>query len=241
MILEPQWHVYGLLITIIASVHLWSAWFEFRTRHHRKMWIGIIGGISLGYVCLYMLPKLSAAASHINLMFPDSGFTSKYLAYYILLGSILLFLGMEKASEYHKNGAIASRWLHMNSHGLYCFLIGYVAVELPLPKISLHVLANVILAAHLLGMIIHLRENFPGVHDHRTRWLFSALVVAGSLMGIMTQLPVLFIMMATSFVAGFILVNVIADELPRRGEGELHWFLMGAGLFGVTIIFLQPG
>jgi hypothetical protein len=203
--------------------------------------MGFIGGVSLGYVCLYMLPKFSGGVQNIGLLYPDSNTLFRNFVYYILLGSILFFLTLENARVHHRTGLIAAKWLHISSHGLYCILIGYIAVELPLPTLEMHVLANVILAIHLLGMVLHLKEHYPEVYNGRTRWLFSFLVITGYLLGIVTQLPIMVIVTVTSFVSGFILVNVISDELPRHGKGGLQWFLIGTGLFVISIIPLHPG
>jgi len=88
-------------------------------------------------------------------------------------------------------------------------------------------------------MVIRLRGHSPDVHNDKTKWLFSLLVVAGYLLGMVTQLPLLAILTATSFVAGTILVNVISDELPRRKKGDLRWFLIGTGVFLVSSVLFR--
>ena len=40
MLLESNWIVYGLLASIIASVHLWMGWFEARFVRSENRWIG---------------------------------------------------------------------------------------------------------------------------------------------------------------------------------------------------------
>ena len=59
MLLESNWIIYGLLASIIASVHLWMGWFEAHFERSANRWVGFVGGIAVGYVTLYMLPKLS--------------------------------------------------------------------------------------------------------------------------------------------------------------------------------------
>lgn len=146
MQLGSNWIVYGLLASIIASMHLWIGWFESRFERFENLWIGFIGGIAVGYATLYMLPKLSKVTSSFITANPDVWSVLQYRAYFILLLGIVVYLIFERASRMSAGGAAAARWLEIAVLGLYGFLVGYVAAELPRSKIALHVLANVILA-----------------------------------------------------------------------------------------------
>ena len=135
MLLESNWIVYGLLASIIASVHLWMGWFEARFERSENRWIGFVGGIALGYLTLYMLPKLSNVTSSFINANPDVWSVLQYRAYFILLLGIVVYLIFERTSRMSARGAAAARWLEIAVLGLYGFLIGYVAVELPRSEI----------------------------------------------------------------------------------------------------------
>ena len=165
MLLESNWIVYGLLASIIASVHLWIGWFESRFQRSENRWIGFIGGIALGYVTLYMLPKLSRVTVAFIAANPDAPWALHYRAYFILLFGIVVHLVFERLSRMSSRGAHAAKWLEVGGMALYSFLIGYVAVELPRSEIRYHVLANVILALHLMGMVHRLRRAYPSTRS----------------------------------------------------------------------------
>ena len=238
MLLESNWIVYGLLASIIASVHLWIGWFEARFVRSENRWIGFVGGIALGYVTLYMLPKLSNVTVRFIAANPDASWALQNRAYFILLLGIVVHLVLERGSRMSTRGANAARWHEIAVLGLYSFLVGYVAVELPRSEIRFHVLANVILALHLMGMVHHLRKRHPSAHAGWGRVGFASLVVFGYVLGVVTELPESTIVSGTAFTAGMILVNVMSEELPRGKEGRLGYFLVGVGVFAVVSILI---
>ena len=235
MLLEANWIVYGLLASIIASVHLWIGWFEVRFERSENRWIGFIGGIAVGYVTLYMLSRVTVRFIAAN---PDAAWALQYRAYFILLLGIVVYLVFERVSRMSAGGANAARWLEIGVLGLYGFLIGYVAVELPRSEIRFHVLANVILALHLMGMVHRLRRHHPSAHAGWVRIGFALLVVFGYVLGVVTELHEFIIVDATAFTAGVILVNIMSEELPRGKEGHLRYFLMGVGVFAAVSILI---
>ncbi|MCZ6617143.1 MAG: hypothetical protein O7E57_03340, partial [Gammaproteobacteria bacterium] len=109
MFLESHWLVYGLLASIIASVHLWIGWFEARFERYENLWIGFIGGIAAGYVTLYMLPKLSDATSRFIVANPEAWSVFQYRAYFILLLGIVVYLIFERASRFSASGGKVAR------------------------------------------------------------------------------------------------------------------------------------
>ncbi len=164
MLLESNWIVYGLLASIIASVHLWIGWFEARFERSENRWMGFVGGIAVGYVTLYMLPKLSNVTSSFITANPDAMWALQYRAYFVLLFGIVVHVVFERVSRMSAVGANAARWLEVAVLGLYSLLIGYVAVELPRSETRHHVIANVTLALHLMGMVHGLRARYPSAH-----------------------------------------------------------------------------
>ncbi len=238
MLLESHWIVYGLLASIIASVHLWMGWFESRFKESENRWIGFVGGIAVGYVTLYMLTNLSNVTVRFIAANPDASWALQYRAYFILLFGIVVHLVLERFSRMSAGGANVARWLEIVVLGLYSFLIGYVAVELPRSEIRFHILANVILAFHLMGMVHHLRTRHPSTHAGWGRIGFALLVVFGYVLGVVTEVPESTVVSATAFTAGIILVNVMSEELPRGKEGRLGYLLVGVGVFALVSILI---
>ena len=239
MHLEAHWIVYGLIASIIASVHLWIGWFESRFERYEDQWVGFTGGIALGYVTLYMLPKLSDATSGFITANPDAWPIVQYQAYFILLLGILVYLVFERASRISASGATAAKWLEITVQGLYNLLVGYIAVELPRVEVSYHLLAAVILAMHLMGMTHLLRTRHPSAHKGWSRFAFTLLVISGYVLGLVTELHKGVVVGVTAFIAGIILVNVMSEELPKEKEGQLRYFLVGVAMFMAVALIVR--
>ena len=238
MQIETNWLIYALLASIIAFAHLWIGPFERRFRHIENQWDGFVGGIAAGYVALFMLPKLGMA-TFVTYGGADGSSLSQYRAYYLLLASMAAYMIVERAERANPTGAIAARWTAFCIQGVSSFLVGYVAVELPLPGLGYHVLATIILALHLMGMLHHLRTHYPAARSGPLPYMFTLLVIAGYTAGIVTELPYGLVVSGTALVAGVILVDVIGDELPRGKTGRLPWFLVGVVAFAVVATVLR--
>ena len=237
--LDTNWAIYGLLAAIIASVHVWIGWFERRFDRFEAHWMGFVGGIAVGYVTLYMLPKLSRITFNYMTSPPDDyAYLFQYRAYVILLAGLIAYMMVESASRAGDVGRAAAGWIEAALIALYSFLIGYVAVELPPAQIYLHVLANVTLALHLMGMLHHLRVHHPHTHQGWRGWVYAALVFFGYGVGVVSELPDAFVVGVTAFLAGIILVNVMSDELPKGKEGRMPMFLVGVGCFLVVTLVI---
>jgi hypothetical protein len=238
MHLEAHWLIYGLIASIIASVHLWIDWFESRFERFENVWIGFTGGIALGYVTLYMLPKLSSATTGFIVSNPEGWSPAQYRLYVILLLGIVVYLISERASRISAGGATIARVFELMVQGSYNFLIGYIAVELPRSEISFHLVSAVILALHLMGMTHLLRKHHPSLHNGWWRIAFASLVVLGYTLGLVTEVHTGIVLSVTAFIAGIILVNVMSEELPKEKEGELGYFLAGVAVFSaVALLF----
>ena len=105
-----------------------------------------------------------------------------------------------------------------------------MAVELPRPGLLPHGLAVIILVMHLMGMSHLLRHQQPQAYP-RGRWLLAVLVLVGAFLGLVTELPRPFVNTGTAFLAGIIMINVVAEELPLGHKNKLWWFLLGICLF----------
>jgi hypothetical protein len=96
-----------------------------------------------------------------------------------------------------------------------------------LPGKFVQVLLVMALALHFLGinhtLWIHYRERF----DDLGRWVFAASLLAGWLLGVLTEFAQTIYIGMYSFLAGAIIVSVFNDELPNRHEGQFWPFFMG--------------
>lgn len=233
--IESQWLAYGLIVMPIASVHLWLPAFARRFARSEDAWMGFVGGVALGYVMLYMLPKLSAMTMLSRDLYPDSHLFVHLRAYLVQLAGIILYIIIERLdrSPRYRNNKTA-RLMDYGIHGIYHLMAGYVAIELPAPGFTTHILISVILVLHVTGMSNMLRHKRPEGYPI-ARWFLFVLVLLGGAIGLLTELPKPLINATTAFLCGIIILNVVSEELPTGNSGKLVWFLLGVGIFIVTM------
>jgi len=229
--LESQLFAYALIVLPIASVHLWLMKFADRFADHEDAWMGFVGGVALGYVMIYMLPKLSMMTLLAREMHPDGGMFVHNRAYLVLLTGVIAYIAIDRLSQSASSGTQRSaRMLDYSIHGIYHLLAGYIAVELPSPGLTTHILISIILVLHVMGMSNLLRHKHPNGYPH-ARWFMSALVLLGGTAGLVTELPKVVVNVTTAFLCGIIILNVVAEELPTGRKEKFYWFLLGIGVF----------
>lgn len=229
--LESQWLAYGLMVLPIASVHVWFATFAERFSRSEPRWIGVISGVALGYVVLYMLPKLSMITMNIVQANADLPYLLQNRAFLILLIGIVAYVFIDRLNQSSASRArIASQTLEYGIHCIYSLLVGFVAVEMPGRSLLAHGLAASILLMHVMGMSDLLRHHRPTGY-RRIRWLFMILVLLGGVLGLVTEVPRGLVNVAIALTGGVIIVNVLAQELPVGRKEKFMWFLLGVGTF----------
>jgi hypothetical protein len=234
--LEYHWQTLTILALGLASVHIWFPWFDTRFATSTHRWMGFIGGIATGYVVLYMLPKIGRITAKLAGLDESVEMEIGHFRMYgLLLTAIVIYVVM-----IHLN-ALESRWSTLASafdygvHGAYSFLIGYVFVEVASQYVDVYLMIWLILGLHLIGMNHLLREMRRKGFDGVVRWMLSGLTLLGAGLGLITQIPGLFINGMTAFLAGIILVNVVYEELPLNNLNRLPSYL--GGIVFIVIAF----
>lgn len=225
--IESDWLAYGLIVIPIASVHLWLPAFARRFAASEEAWIGFTGGIALGYVILYMLPKVSIMTMIAVSENPDAHHFVHLRAYLVLLVGVITYIAIDRldqSSSLRKNRS--ARTAEYSIHALYNLLAGYVAVELPASNLIAHLLVAAILALHVMGMSNLLRHKHGDTYTS-VRWLLLVLVICGGSIALVTELPKEFVNISTALVGGIILLNVVSEELPTGRKRRFSWFLVG--------------
>ena len=229
--LENYWPGLATLALLLATVHLWFPWFDQRFAARQSRWMGLVGGIATGYVVLYLLPKITRMTT--SLTDPeDTRLVVFHLQHYLLLlSAIVVYLIMEWLDKVDNVLSHSSRIFDYLVHGTYSLLIGYVFVEASTDEMFINAIIVVILGLHLLGMNHLLRERRAASYDQSGRWTFFVLILIGSGLGLVTELPEIAIDSITAFLAGIILVNVMSEELPLKYPDRLPWFIVGIFCF----------
>ncbi len=236
--IELNWITLLVLSGALASVHLWSPWFDDRYTQGTSFWMGFIGGVAAGYAILYLLPKIARITAKV--VGPDPVTEMAFLdlrMYFLMLSGMVAYLVMLHLDTGQTRWSVLARAFDYGVHGAYSLLLGYVFVETASDKDEINALIGTVFALHLLGMNHVLRSIRTAGFDRIARWAYFLLVLAGAGLGLTTELPDLFIHSMTAFLAGIILVFVISEEMPLEYPGRVPWFLLGAGLF-VAVVWI---
>lgn len=233
--LEHDWLSLALLGGALASTPLWFPWFDDRYRLHADRWMGFIGGVATGYVVLYMFPKLGRITVGIVGLEETASLRVEHLKmYYLLLSAIVFYLVSAHLNASKSRWSTAAGVFDYSVHGAYSGLVGYVFIEIASEYTNVNLMIWTILGLHLVGMNHLLRGNRRMGFDRVARWVFGSLVLAGTGLGLVTELPKSFMNGMTAFLAGIILVNVISEELPLAHRGRVPWYLGGVAFLLVA-------
>ena len=231
--IEHQWQTLLPLAIAMAAVHMAFPRFDRLMQAREALWMGLIGGIAAGYLIIYLLPKLGRIAAGATGLDPFATLSFGDLwVYLLLLAGMISYLVMLHLDQTPASPAAA--FFDYLTHGAYSFLLGYVFVESASAYLAITLLMAVVFSLHLLGMDHLYRSVRPADFDHKGRWAFSLLLVSGAFAGLVSELDKSIVNALTAFLAGIILVNVIAEEIPRRQRSRMPYFMLGVGLFLVT-------
>lgn len=230
----------GILVLVLAGLHLAYPWLEQRAARHRHIWVPFTAGIAIGYVFLYMLPKLSDYTRAIMVAEPSA---SEFLHYRVFLFALFGFLFYFIVDRYrlpgHPRAELATS-VHAASFCFYNALVGYIIPHIPRPGLAPVIVAAAVLGAHLLGINHQLRHWHPRAFDRWFRWLLAASIASGWALAAFTSLPKEMLLAMTGFLAGAMVVNVMMEELPQKEDPRrVVPFLAGIGLFVAVMIFIR--
>ena len=229
----------GALVAILLSLlHIYFPAFDRRTIRYRHIWIPLSGGIALGYVFFYMLPKLGDYTASTIAANPDHWEFLHYHVYVIALLGLLIYLCLDRFTQ--SEGQDVGRWRPSIglAFGAYSLLIGYMIADVPRVGLAPYALILIALGPHLLGMDHQMRLRNEARFDRFLRWVFAVMLLIGWAFGSVTELPNSIVWSATAFLAGAIIINVIRDELPNRQSVRMWPFLLGVAIFFlIALIF----
>lgn len=228
--MEPaaDWLRVIALSAAVASVHLWRARLEVMLNAWRDTWMPLTGGFALGYVAVYLLPKLGAKHQSILLREPDAPLLWQFRTYLVVLvGAQLYLVFLNLRQRGHAAGEAFGPLVAVGRIS-YSFLGGYLLVEFPADAGLAQTLAALVLVVHLIGLESHLHGRDDAL-ERRLRVVLVAAVMAGTLTGLLYG-SAAFTAPLTALLAGGILAVVLTDEVPS-GTQRLGAFVAGSIVF----------
>jgi len=223
----------------MALTHIFFPAFNKATAKHRRLLLPFAAGIAIGYVFLYLLPKLSDYTGLIVNNDEGSWEFAHYRLYLLALVGFLAYLAIDRLSTIDHPNVRRVPLIQGAGFCLYNILIGYIAYSLPRFGVLPYVFGTLAMCAHFIGVDHQLRHRQEAAYDRYLRWLIAASVLAGWGISLFFEFPKEFLMSAAAFLSGGIIMNVMIAELPDKREGRLAPLMAGVFFFLVIVISMR--
>ncbi|MET3574263.1 hypothetical protein ACFFIY_12330 [Bhargavaea ullalensis] len=237
-----------ILAAGFVLLHLFSKNMKFLRDSPRSRILSVAGGIAVAYVFLHLLPDLAEYEDELKgtLDFATNRFLEHHLYMIAMLG-LAIFYGLEqmaKASKRHnvEDGRHKARplvfWIHIGSFTLYNALIGYLLVRENFTSHYGRLFFFIAMGVHFVTNDRGLRATHKEDYDRYGRWLLAVAILAGWLIGTITEVSDVVISYLTALLAGGVIMNVMKEELPEERESSFPAFLLGLVAYSLILILL---
>lgn len=228
------------------AIHLFSKYLSLDHLPLRRF-LSFAGGVSVAYVFMHLLPAVSRGQQHVAEQIGiDSGF-SRYFVYLIALLGFALFYAMEhfaiktwSEGDDPDSPRVQSRlfWFHIAFFVAYNMMIGYLVASDPYQSGLRMLLYFIALGLHFFTNDWNLRRHHKEDYDRYGRYLLAGGILAGWLIGALSQYPEVVLVIVEAFISGAIVLNAIKEELPSGKNSNLTVFLSGLVVTAFLFVFL---
>lgn len=227
----------GILIFILCSIHVFFPYIEQTLYKHKKIWVSLVGGISVGYVFMSLLPKLSDYTVYIANLESGRWEFMQYRIYFFALIGFVVYFAVDIWSGSENPRTLYWKQVQGVFFCIYNFFVGYILLQFSRTGFLPIFLVALVLCAHLMG-IDHLLYTWHSIYFKKVlRWLMASSLIIGWLIGMTIILPKMFKVSAIAFISGAILINVMTEELPNKDKKRYLEFLAGVA-FTVIVAFI---
>lgn len=224
--------VIGLMV-----IHLVSKNMKFLSVEPRSKLLSVAGGISVAYVFLHLLPELGRSQEHLRGTIENNflSFFEDHIYLVAMLG-LTVFYGLEQMVKKSKReNSEADRrkasdeafWIHISSFTLYNALIGYLLIREDYSGAWGMTFFFIAMGVHFITNDRGLRATHKEDYDKFGRWLLTAAIAIGWLIGVLTEVSEVLISFLIAFLAGSVVLNVMKEELPDERASSFGAFFIG--------------
>lgn len=231
----------ALVVGVLGAFHVFFPSFARRFDRYSDRWVAFSAGIAIGYVFLYLLPKIALYSQNIMTTAPETAGIfnfGNFRLYAIALVGVLVYVIHYR--ELVKVSDTAS-WVISISTLMICvynLLIGYLIASIARPGLGMYLLSALVFSVHSLGVNHQLRGWHLKKFDRYVRWLLAVSVVLGWFIGMTGDLLNEIVAYVTAFLSGAIITNALSEELPTQEGARVAEFFLGAALFCVIAMFI---
>lgn len=239
-------HWLSLLFVVgFIAVHFTSKYVKLSTSSPRSLWFSTFGGAALAYVFLILLPELNKYLERVKTAVESWTIYLDNYTYLLALFGLLLYYGMDmlaKSKDEVEDDSPPSRsfpvlLVHMTAFFLYNVTIGYLLVREEFSSYMGMVTYFIALSAHFIATDFTLKEIHEKNYEKYGRWLLSAAILIGWLIGITLKVHEVAVSIAVSLLAGGIIFNVFKDEL-KEGTFKNYFAFLGGALTIAALVTL---
>jgi hypothetical protein len=229
----------GFAISILCAVHVFFPNIERALHRYKHIWVQVTGGMAVGYVFLYMLPRLSDDTALIISNEPGGWEFLHYRFFLIALIGFTTYFLVDILNISNKPSVVYWRQVQDASFCFYNVLIGFAFYNLPRNGILPFFLATLIFSVHFMGLDNKLYKGNAKHYERKLRWLMALSLIVGWLVGLTIGLPATFRATCTAFIAGGTLINALNKKLPDTEEDHFWPFFGGVGLLVVIAAVMR--
>jgi hypothetical protein len=232
---------------VLALVHLTATKLRFIHYQPRSRWLSFAGGVSVAYVFVHLLPELAAGQESVSRVGNLLGVTERHVYLIALLG-LAVFYGLERMTKESKWQQEETRgeekasagifWIHIGSFAVYNLLIGYLLLHRENNSLRTLAFFAVAMALHFLVTDFGLREDHKERFRRVGRWIVAAAVLAGWLVGVITEFSEVAVAVLTAFLAGGVILNVLMEEVPQEQKSRFWAFGLGLAVYSVLLLIV---
>ncbi len=209
---------------IFVMIHLWAGKMQLLLDHKvQGRFLSAGSGIAIAYVFIDLLPKL--AKSDLIVRRALEGllpYFERHVYIMALMGFLLFFIVDQKPSFLKKQGFF---WLSLLSYILFNFLVGYAIVDKNNPEVKPLALFTIAMAFHYFNNDFSLNKEHGKAYQRVGKWLLILSLFLGWFAGLFITLSRTAIALASAFIAGGVMMNVMRHELPKENPHSLGSFL----------------
>jgi hypothetical protein len=215
---------------VIAVVHYLSDRIH-ESKTFKNELLSLAAGISLTYLLLFLLPELYDGIEHLQ----------KLLFLFVLFGAVLFHLVEKYIYQHEKKKRIIADLsaVHAVSFFLYHFVIGVVLVNILQRDLILGTLFLIPIISYTAVGQVSLKEIHAKVTEKQlVRIFLASSTLIGIIEAIFIQIQTRYFYALLGFVAGAMLYHVMRESIPNEKDGNALFFLLGAVLYTILIMFI---
>ena len=238
--------VTAIMVAGFVTVHLQVHRLRFLDVTPRSRWLSFAGGVAVAYVFLHVLPDIGMHSREFSDELGVSPTAAESAVYSLALAGLAVFYGLERAVKVSREKARAAGegdriqddvlYLHLVTYGSFNALVGYLLLHREEGGDWALALFFIAMALHFLTADFGMRQDHREAYDRLARWIISAAVVGGWVLGIFIALSPVLIGGLFAFLAGGIILNVLKEELPEERQSYFLPFLLGVILYAGLIM-----